>query len=534
VVPGKRYRPEDFLEIVARRRWLIVVPFVLVAAGTMAVSSLLPNRYRSESLIIVIPQRVPESFVRSTITSEVDQRLQAISQQILSRTRLERIILDLNLYPEQRRVGMMEDIVQRMRLQDISINIARGPRRSEDSASFRVGFAYSDARTAMRVTERLASLFIEENLRDREILAEGTDQFLESQLEEARRQLLENERKLAEYKTRFMGQLPSQLQSNLQVLQNAQQQLQTMSDSLLRDRDQKVMLEGMLAEVVAQPPAARVSTGSREGTRTTTPVTAEAQLEAARQALAELSLRLKPEHPDMVRAQRAVRELEQKAAAEALKQPLSPEGTLGAASNAPEDVARARRITELRSQIGTLQNQIAAKEREQGQLKDTIRTYQARVEAAPGRESEMVSITRDYETLKERYTQLLSKREDARIAANLERRQIGEQFKVIDPARLPERPESPDRARINLMGAIAGLILGFGFAALREYRDTSLRKEDDVIVALALPVLASIPQMLTTVERARQRRRRLALSVATVVAVAIVAAAAVWKLGLLA
>lgn len=526
MVPGKKYKPEDFLEIAWRRRWVILVPFVVIAAATVVVSSRLPNRYRSESVILVVPQRVPKEFVRSTVSIDVDQRLQAISQQILSRTRLERIILDLDLYPDERRTGIMEDIVEQMRVRDISINIARS-RGNDDSTSFRVGFTYTNPRMAKEVTERLASLFIEENLRDREILAEGTDQFLESQLEEARRQLLANEQKLAEYKRRYAGQLPSQMQSNLQILQNAQQQLQAVSDSILRDRDQRALLERLLADAMAQAGAATPALGSDDPQAASTP--AAVQLEAARRALAQLALRLKPEHPDMVRAQRAVRELEAKAAAEALQQPLSPATPPPAVATTPQEAERQRRITDLRTQIATLDNQVAAKEREIERLKAEIAAYQARVEAAPGRESELVALTRDYDTLRERYAQLLSKREDAKIAANLEKRQIGEQFKIIDAARLPERPESPNRTRINLMGALAGLALGLGLAALLEYRDTSLRKEEDVLVALALPVLAMIPRMTTSHERRARRRRRIRLSLAAVSTVAIAGAVITWK-----
>lgn len=530
MVPGKKYKPEDFIKIAWRRRWLIAVPFVVIGLATVVYAYFLPNRYRSESLILVVPQRVPENFVRSTVTTDVNQRLQTISQQILSRTRLERIILDLNLYPEERRDGIMEDVVERMRRQDISISIDQPRRRNEDTSSFRVGFTYTNPRIAMQVTERLASLFIEENIRDREILAEGTDQFLESQLEEARRQLLENERKLEEYKRRYAGQLPTQLQTNLQVLQNSQQQLQNVSESMLRDRDQRSLLDRMLADALA----AGATATSLSGEPVTEASPAAVQLEAARRTLQQMALRFKPDHPDMVRAERIVKELEQKAEAEAAQQPLGPSTRPpSTAPVTPEEAARRRRIDDLRGQIAALDTQIASREREAQRLQGMIAAYQARVEAAPGREAELVALSRDYDTLQERYRSLLSKREDAKIAANLEKRQIGEQFKVIDAARLPERPQSPDRTRINLMGALAGLALGLGLAALLEYRDTSLREEEDVLIALAMPVLAAIPQLTTSVERQRRRRLKVALSLATGFVVLIGAAAAVWRLGLL-
>lgn len=521
MLPGKKYKPEDFLLMAWRRKWFILVPALLVASGVAVYAYLLPNVYRSEAVILVVPQRVPREFVRSTVTTEVDERLQAISQQILSRTRLERIILDLNLYPEERREGIMEEVVQRMRERDIEVNIAR-PRRGEDSTSFRVGFRYEDPRTAMQVTERLASFFIEENIRDREVLAEGTDQFLQSQLDEARRQLLENEQRLELYKRQHIGSLPTQTQSNLQVLQNSQTQLQSVTESILRDRDQLAILQRLLADAHTDSRAAAPTSAQDPGS-----LPAAAQLEGARKALAAMRLRLKPEHPDVLRAERTVRELEQKAAAEELAQPLS----AGGGSGVPADPQVASRVADLRRQIAQLEANIASRERESDRLRGVIGAYQARVEAAPTRESELVSLTRDYDTLRERYQQLLSKREDAKIAANLERRQIGEQFKIIDAARLPELPESPDRPRLYLMGILAGFGIGLGLAALLEYRDTTLRTEDDVLVTLALPVLATVPQVISRAERHRARRRRLLASAAALAFAVVIAFALVWRLG---
>ena len=161
------------------RFWVLLVPFSIVAACTAIYARYLPDVYRSDTLILVVPQRVPESYVRSTVTTRIEDRLQSISQQILSRTRLERIIQDFNLYPEERRVGIMEDVVEKMR-RDIAVQVVKGD-------AFRVGYVGTEPRTVMKVTDRLASLFIEENLRDREVLAEGTNQFLEAQLEDARR-----------------------------------------------------------------------------------------------------------------------------------------------------------------------------------------------------------------------------------------------------------------------------------------------------------------------------------------------------------
>src|SRR5713226_1085084 len=192
MIPGRQYRPEDFLYMAWDRKWLIVIPFVLGSIGAVVFGRMLPNQFRSESLIQIIPQRVPESYVKSTVTSRIEDRLQALRQQVLNRTRLERIIEDFKLFSEQRKARLMEDLVEQAR-DRVSIEIVKGD-------AFKVSYTSDDPKTAMQVTERLASLIIEENLRDRESLAEGADQFFETQLDDARQRLVEHEKKLEEYR----------------------------------------------------------------------------------------------------------------------------------------------------------------------------------------------------------------------------------------------------------------------------------------------------------------------------------------------
>jgi len=283
VVPGKKYTPEDFLDIARRRIWLIIIPFVLVSTATAIVAKRTPNLYRSETVILVVPQRIPESYVRSTVTSRIEDRLQSIGQQILSRTRLERIILDFDLYASDRRTAPMENVVEIMR-RDIEVETVKGD-------AFKVTYVSGDPRAAMEVTNRLASLFIEENRRDREVLADGTNQFLESQLEDARRRLAEHEKKVQEYRQQYTGELPTQVQSNLQVIQNTQLQVQAIVESIDRDRDRRIVLERSIADASAAD--------ERTAGAGTSPVEAQAspeeeELETARRALRELQARKHP------------------------------------------------------------------------------------------------------------------------------------------------------------------------------------------------------------------------------------------------
>jgi polysaccharide chain length determinant protein (PEP-CTERM system associated) len=502
MLPGKKYTPEDVLSILKRRFWLLIVPLAVIGASTAVVGKALPDLYRSDTLILVVPQRVPENFVKSTVTARIEDRLGSITQQILSRTRLERVIQDFDLYAEERRTGIMEDIVERMRTREIQVQVVKGD-------AFRVSYIGRDPRTVMKVTERLASLFIDENVRDRTLQAEGTNVFLENQLEDARRRLIEQEKKLETYRRQHAGELPSQLDSNLQVIQNTQMQIQAVVESLNRDRDRRLVLERQIAEAAATP--AELIAPAAPPPSDSAPASAARQLEAARAQLQALELRLKPGHPDIGLMQRRIRDLEAKAEAEALSAPVTPESAPRVAS--PAEFLRQQRLAALRGDMEQLDRQIAQKTEDERRLRAVSQNYQTRAEAAPTRETELVELMRDYTTLQSMYTTLLQKKEEAKISANLERRQAGEQFKLLDQARLPERPFSPDRWKINFGGVLAGLGLGLALIALLEYKDSSFKTDVEVTSVLSLPVLAVVPLMHSDAERRRLFWRRLVISV---------------------
>ena len=501
MLPGKAYKPEDVLQILRRRIWFLLVPFALVSAAVATWAYFLPDRYRSETVILVVPQRVPESYVKSTITTRIEDRLQSLTQQIMSRTRLERIIQDYNLYQEERKNGIMEDVVEQMR-RDINVQVVRGD-------AFRISYVAQNPRTVMRVTERLASLFIEENLRDREVLAEGTNQFLETQLEDARRRLVEHEKRLEEYRRQFAGQLPSQTEANLQVLQNSQLQIQNLVDALNRDRDRQLTLQKQIADLEQQQEAA----ASAPAPITDAPVTAAQQLAQAKTVMASLQTRLKDDHPDVQRQARKVRDLEKKVADEAAS------GTASAVMT-PAVADRARRLDNAQAELDQLERQIAKRQVDEKLLRSQVGNYQGRLEAAPTRESEMTELMRDYQTLQNQYTSLLAKKEDSQIAANLERRQIGEQFKLLDQARLPERPTSPNRQLLTGVGLAAGLGIGLALIALLEYRDKSFKTDHEVMRVLSLPVLAVVPMMQSVAERQWALKKRITVAIACTITVA--------------
>jgi polysaccharide chain length determinant protein (PEP-CTERM system associated) len=496
VLPGKTYTTEEIGRIL-RRRWLLILPLIaLGTSGGVVGYRWLPVQYRSETLIMVVPQRVPDSYVKPTVTTDVEDRLRSISEQIQSRSRLERIIQDFDLYRELRASTVMEDIVQRMR-DDISIKL------EGKESSFRVSYVGSAPKVAQKVTERLAALYIEENLRDRENLADSTSRFLDSQLEDAKQRLVEQEHKLEQYRRTHSGQLPSQLQGNLQSVQNLQMQLQSVGESVNRARERRLLVERQIADAQTLP-AAVVSPGvSTDSPDVAVPV--PQQLELARARLNQAKVRYTADHPDVLALEQAIRDLEKRLEEEARQ----PEEAAPKRSLSPSEAARQKRIRDLKSELEVIDHQLAAGQAEESRLKRMTAAYQAKIEVVPTRESELVELTRDYSTLQETYASLLLKREDSKLAANLERRQIGEQFKILDPASLPERPHNQKQRLAVLFGApLGGLVLALLIIGVLEHRDSSFTCEDDVLRVLELPVLALIPVMDGDGEVSLRRRRR--------------------------
>jgi polysaccharide chain length determinant protein (PEP-CTERM system associated) len=519
VLPDKKFTAEDILGILIRRRWLVLVPFAIGLFVAPFVMQRMPKIYRSETLIMVVPQRVPDSYVKSTVTSTVDDRLVSISDQILSRSRLERIINDFDLYKEQRRRAPMEDVVRQMRADIGSPQILRG------AQSFRISYSSQDPMTAQRVTARLASLFIDESNRDRENLAESTNVFLESQLEDAKQRLMETERRLEQYRRIHAGELPSQLESNLRAIQTAQLQLQTVSEQANRASERRLLVERQLVDAQTLPVALTPSGGAgvvvAVGPSSLAQQLADKELE-----LEALKLKLTAEHPERRRLERTISDLKVRVAEEA-KRPAPVVERV----QSPAEQVRQRRIGELQADLDVIDHQLSVNQTEQARLKALIADYQLKVDAVPKRESELVELTRDYDVLKKTYDSLVSKREESQLAANLERRQIGEQFRTLDSASLPARPSNQlFRVSISFSGAVVGLLLGLLAAAALTYRDSSFAREEEVVRLLELPVLAIVPTMASAAEQRRHVRRMLAMDAAGVTVLVVSSGFVMWRL----
>jgi len=498
---------EDYWAIVRRRRWSLGGSLFLGWLLLWGAGWLLPARYRSETLVLVEQQKVPERYVTPNMAADLQERLQSMTQQILSRTRLLRIIDDLQLYPRERAQLTPEELLDRMR-KDINIELVRADRRRDELTAFRVYYSAPDPALAQQVTSRLTSLFIEENLRVRQEQSESTTAFLENQVEGARRDLARQEERLREFKTRYLGELPEQLQGNVQILTGLQNRLQALMAGLHQAEQQKLYLDSLARQYRS------LQANLRQGSsaEVAPPAVLELELERLRSQLADLSTRYTERHPDVQQLRQQIEKtekLKQQIETEIASAPSEP--TAEATAPRPTNLAQLTALSpllQIEGQRKANELEIQNRKREIQEAEAQIRQYQSRLNLTPLREQQLADLTRDYNQSRENYESLLAKKLQSELATNLEKRQQGEQFRILDPPSRPQKPYWPNRSRFSLIGLVAGMFLGILAMAGTEMWDDRIYQEKDFGGLLSVPVLAEIPPLLTPRERRRQSWRR--------------------------
>lgn len=502
----KPFNIHDYLEIGLRRKWYIIIPLILCVLVSCGVYKYLPKIYKATTVILVQPQRVPESYVRATITDSVAGRLSTIGQEILSRTRLEKVIQEFNLYSEVRNKVPMEGIVEMMR-NAVEVKVQTTPQNDRTQNSFSISFEGKDPKTVMMVTNELAALFIEENLRVRESQAEGTAEFLSKELMEMEERLKQDERAIRNFKERSMGQLPQQLDANLRTLERLQQQLQTTSENLRAAEDRNMLLQNQIEQLKTRGQFSMShrlhgDTGSgtedmgREGIPEDPLII---QLNNLKRELASAQSKYKDTHPDVIDLKKKIANLELKVKKLFERQEAERAGTGmsdESLSGFTLDPNTARLIAQYTEQYNSAMLETKRLKEEIKNLKEQIGIYQRRIEETPKREQEIALLTRDYDLLRTNYQSLMEKKIQARMAENLERKQQGEQFKILDPARIPVKPFKPDRNKMLLMGGVIGLVAGLGLVWFRESMDQSFHAVSDLEEYLGIPVIAAIPNLI--------------------------------------
>jgi polysaccharide chain length determinant protein (PEP-CTERM system associated) len=484
--PNTKLRPEALLENASRWRWLFIIPFCVAMIAGMYLSVTLPKVYESSTTILVQPQKVPSNYVKSLVDTDIDERLRTIQQQILSWSNLERIMQSYNLYATPEQSGMlMEDKIANLR-ERITVEVLRGGRGAD---AFTISFKATEPKLAMDVANALSSFFINENLKVREEQAMGTSSFLQAELDMLRRKLLEKEEALKEYRRQNMGGLPEQLQSNLSILGKLQEDLLEKQKALRETRAAAAALQRQAAEMQSMTNSmADFSVDDLTGPA------ASGEADALRQQMEALKLRYTEQHPDVLRLKRQIAALE----AEAAKAPPEESPTSEPAPAFDFQSMQNVQLSQVRSDIGGQQAEIQM-------LNERIEMYRARVEDTPKREQELFSLKRDYDNLKEAYDALLTRKLEADLSVNMEKKQKGEQFQVLDVARLPEKPISPKIPYLFAASVVFGLGIGGALIFLLAYFDQAVRLPEEVENLVGVPTLVSIPSIIRPAEIRRRR-----------------------------
>lgn len=507
---------KEILSIAKRRMRLILLVSLACFFMGAFLYVLMPRQYRSTTTILIIPQRVPESYVHTTVTMRVEDRLATMRQQIMSRTRLLSLINELNLFRGKKGKKTEDELVEAVR-RKIELQV-----RGNDS--FVLSFTHGDRRLAMLTTSKLASYFIDENLRIREQQAVGTSDFLDSQLQETKQKLEAQENLVKQYRIRYMGQLPQQLDANINNLNRLQDQYRSVSESIRATEDRKMFYEAQLKALRAPPSSVAHDDRNLErpavAPLTTVPEPESVRELRAKQArLVDLTSKYTDSYPEVRSLRRDIERL-QRQVAEIPASAASPDTSARQAAPAivvppVRDPAREQEILRLTTQIKTYQIDLVTMKKQLKDIEKNIAEVQKKVEGIPKREQELYSINRDYENLKVSYNELLRKKLDAQIAANLEKQQKGAQFQIVDPPNLPELPISPSRKAFMAMTLLLGPMLGAAAAFGAEFFDKSIRGRDDFRKFFDVPVLVTLPLLPDKLHARKARMKNMAFLIAS-------------------
>ena len=556
---NERTELQDIKGILRRQKTLFLVTFLAIFFLSVIVAFVLPPVYRSQSTILIEEQQIPQEFAQTTITSYVEERLQVITQQIMSRPRLLEIINQFNLYPEMRDRFTTEEIVQKLRdainfeMINTEVMDRRTGRPTTATIAFTLAYEGENPSTVQKVANRLASLYLEANLKTREQRASNITTFLERELKNLKTQIDEKESKISQFKQIHGQELPEYRTINMQAVSRMNQQLDQAAMQIRSQQERKIYLEGQLANVDPLMPVV-----TEEGKTMMNP---RERLKYLRLQLISLQSQMSDKHPDVKRMKGEIAELEAKVgdtndSLGKIKQLKDSEGRLAILKGKlgprhPDVIKLEKEVKLLKTQVESLKSQtvantvsennpenpayislktqIASAEMEirslnQGkrQLEEKINRYQQLIDNTPLVEKEYNDLIRDQQADQLKYQEIMNKLMDAKISQGMEESQQAERFTIIDPALSPERPAKPNRLAIVLIGFVLALGFGVGMAAVRENLNTTVKNTAELSHSTGLPVLANIP-LLETAEDLRKKSRRKIMMI--VIALGIIAIA---------
>jgi polysaccharide biosynthesis transport protein len=491
----------DYLDIAKRRKWSLILPAIIVFLGACVVARVLPSIYKSTSTILIEEQDVPTDFVKTTVTSYAEQRIQAIYQKIMSFSRLQEMIGNYKLYPDLKKRWSIEQIVAKMR-DDVTLELTgndvlgkSSSRRNQNAVAFSISYVGKNPMKVQQVVSKISYLFLDENIRVREKQATDTLQFLKHEMDRISGNLASLDAKMAKLKEQHFNELPNQLQINIQNLNQINGDIDRLKEQLSSLKEKKGNLEVQLAGI---PP--RLEESEKNNSR----------LEDLKMQLIQLQSRFSDHYPDVVKTKAEIEELEKQLKSQAAK---AEKPRYSKAPDNPTYITLASQLSGIQSDIDSTRRQI----KEAAKLADV---YHTRVSNTPKVEEEYNTLLSQRKNTQAKYDDLMRKHMEAKVAQGLEREQKGEHFTLIDPPRFPEKPYKPNRLKILLIGLVLAVGSGIGLTTLLEMNDHSIRDSDTLTLATSFPVLAGIPEIVTQEDIRRKKKKRIMITVAIVLCLA--------------
>ncbi|HQI81869.1 MAG TPA: GNVR domain-containing protein [Deltaproteobacteria bacterium] len=467
---AKNITIQDLIDALIRKWYWVSIPLISFLLMGVWVYVVYPRTYEANTLILVQSQEIPQSYVAATVSQDVAERVRTLSQEVLSRSNLEAIINEMHLFSEEKSEGTSMDILVAALRKRITVNTNVGPRN--ETSSFTITYKGREPKEVADVTNRLASYFIDSNLKLRARQASETTIFLQKQLEELKALLDKQEAQVQEYRNQYIGELPDQLQSNISTITSLQMRLESSQASLTEAMNRRLTIQGQLSSAESGSPG----TISQRGQR----------IAELRNQLEEMRSRYTPQHPEIKRIEDQIAELE--------KQP-----------DRGSTVHVDPRVADLRTQLNNASIEVESLRADVNRIKAQIDQYQDRVEGTPKREQELAALTRDYNITQQNYQRLLDRFYEAKRAEDMEKRQQGEQFRVVDYAHLPEVPVSPNPMRIALVFLALGLGTGAGIIIMLELLDSTVKGVKQLENwSGEIPCISTIPLAMTEGDKRRQ------------------------------
>ena len=543
---NQEFDVKDLKGFIRRRKKIFAAIFLSVFLISVAVAFMLPPIYRSESMILVEDQQIPQDYVKSTLTSYVEERIQMITRQVMSRNRLLEIIDQFNLYPNIRGTYETESIIEKLRddiqLETISSDIVnkKTGRTNTATIAFTLSYEGREPETVQKVAEELSSLYIKEDLRTRNKMVSMTTDFLEKEAENLKKQIHLYEQKISEFKMAHLGELPDDYGLSLQSLARLENDLDRVNTELRSLQERKIFFTGELEKVEPLIPVltdqGKVSMNPKE------------RLKIQRLDLISLQSTLSEKHPDIIRLKREIAELEHQVGntddsvekvrmynelkgqlavltgtlgskhpdvitlskqVENLSAELSSSGTVSAVEKISGEKPDNPAYISLRAQIGSTDATINSLVTQRNKIRSELEEGRRKLGNSPIVEKQYKELTRGYDSAMTRYNDIVSKVLEAKLAQGMESGQHGERFTIIEPAPLPGKPYRPNRLAIILLGFMLAVGSGITVAAVQENIDHSVKNAEEFFRLTNIPVFSVVTMVQTEYDRRSRRIRKL-------------------------